>query len=149
MKVSLTAMVPVTDAAAFHWHFAACMLDVMKSMLTLHQGDMDEAVVFMALSVRELAPVIAGGQGPDEAASLVELTLHLNQHEAGTRLGELARFARMNRTTVRRRLDSLIARGMVVCDDGVHFRLAPNLSQDCPEFTTMLFKHWMLIATEI
>lgn len=142
MSLTLTATVPAHDNADFHWRFAICMLDTMKSMLALHEDDIDQAIVFMALGIRELASVVGRKDGPDDPTSLAELTLYLRNSESGTRLGDLARFARMNRSTARRKLVRLVARGMVVCDGGTQYRLAPNLTRACPDFAAMLVKHW-------
>lgn len=141
-KVSLTGPTEVFDNAAFHWRFAVCMLDTLKSMLTMHDNDIQEAVVLMALGIRQLAPLIGTDEMPMDTGSLGELTEFLSREGEGTRLGELARFARMNRSTAKRKLDRLIARGLVICEDGVTYRLGPNLTGNHPDFAAMLIKHW-------
>ena len=142
MKLSLTSEVPVADNAGFHVRFAICLLDAMKAIMTLHEDDLQEGLLFMALGIKDLAPTLNRGDRPDDAASLAELTAFLSEDTPGTRLGDLARFARMNRSTARRKLDRLIARGLVRCDDGTHFRLTPNLTREHPEFAALLSRHW-------
>jgi hypothetical protein len=141
-KITLTGNAEVFNNAAFQWRFAVCMLDTLKSMLTLHDDDIQEAVVLMALGIRQLAPVIGSDNVPVDKTSLAELTLFLSREGDGTRLGELARFAWMNRSTTKRKLDRLIARGLVVCEDGVAYRLAPDITVNHPAVATMLIRNW-------
>jgi hypothetical protein len=142
MKLTLTSNMPATENAAFHWRFALCMMEVTQSLLALHDEDIQEAFVLMAVGIKTLAPAFINSTDTEPPEGIDELSAFVAELGRGPRLNEIARFTRINRSTARRKLERLIERGFIICTDGVHYSLAPNLTKRQPEFVQMLSRHW-------
>ncbi len=139
--VSLTSDLPSVENAEFQWRFSCCMIDMMRAMMALHENDIEQAMIFVSLWAKLMDP--SGGNYLSEQPSRVSQISQSAENEPnGLRLHEIARIVRMNRTTVRRKIERLLDKGLISCPDGLHYTIAPRDAAAQDDLSAMLGRQW-------
>lgn len=139
--VSLNADLPPIENADFHWRFSCCMIDMMRAMMALHENDIEQAMIFVSLWARLMDPT-GGDYLSDQPARVSEISQSAENEPNGLRLHEIARIVRMNRTTVRRKIERLLEKGLITCPDGLHYTIAPRDAAAQDDLSAMLGRQW-------
>lgn len=141
ISAELTPSLSPQENGQFQWQFACAMIQCWQGIAHLHEHDPERALIFLALWSLTLDPISNAPAAPDlgSSSNLSEVAFRA---ERGARLNQIARTACMNRKTVRRKLEAMIGKGLIVCSDEQRYLIAPRLVETNPDVAVALASHW-------